>query len=535
MLRLFKTIFKKAFLAVFCALAISNVALAQEPECRGKGEPCWIDQYPAAVTSLKNIYGHNALNGDLFATMLFRNYRSFATYEADVMQDRRSGEWFALKAIQAHQGLRVPPENPSTWNIPASSKFMVDDAFNRLIWALDNEAADHFPELMAEAQSKYDCWVEQLNENYQPDDIAVCYKKYYTAMLRLEDLLRAPKPKLAKKPAPKAPTIEEEADYLGRMPAIPNVDGLYDTRDAAPAKSATPAQPMQQIINIYVPETKIQAPTAPVVNVQIPSTTAAPAAAVCPKGEKLECPEPDECECEETTVTVKIKDNEEPPKKRPSEPVRATTVEIENTANVALPEIKPFEVYFDWDKANVDSMYARVLKDVATKLKDVPGVKIVLTGHTDTTGSQQYNYGLGLRRANAVKNELVKYGMKAASIETHSKGKTQLKVKTADGVRNPQNRRTEFKLGEEQTKAPAAVKIPAKTTRVEGKEAPIDTSKVVVTPAKVKVSETITIEEVEEDDEDLADDEDDDESLESDEVITTEIEIEIPEDGTLDK
>ena len=54
--------------------------------------------------------------------------------------------------------------------------------------------------------------------------------------------------------------------------------------------------------------------------------------------------------------------------------------------------------------------------------------------------------GLGLRRANAVKNELVKAGVPAANIVVVSRGESMPLVQTADGVREPQNRRVEIVL-----------------------------------------------------------------------------------------
>ena len=76
----------------------------------------------------------------------------------------------------------------------------------------------------------------------------------------------------------------------------------------------------------------------------------------------------------------------------------------------------------------------------------VRGRGIEATGHADRSGSDQYNMGLGLRRANAVKAELIKDGVPAANIVILSRGETMPLVQTADGVREPQNRRVEIVL-----------------------------------------------------------------------------------------
>jgi outer membrane protein OmpA-like peptidoglycan-associated protein len=66
---------------------------------------------------------------------------------------------------------------------------------------------------------------------------------------------------------------------------------------------------------------------------------------------------------------------------------------------------------------------------------------LVVTGHTDTVGSDAYNMRLSLRRAESVAAELEKQGIKSSEIDIIAKGKKDLLVPTADGVREPQNRR----------------------------------------------------------------------------------------------
>jgi outer membrane protein OmpA-like peptidoglycan-associated protein len=70
--------------------------------------------------------------------------------------------------------------------------------------------------------------------------------------------------------------------------------------------------------------------------------------------------------------------------------------------------------------------------------------QIVVTGHTDTVGSDAYNMRLSRRRAESVAAELEAKGIPSSEIEIVAKGKKDLLVPTKDGVREPQNRRVQI-------------------------------------------------------------------------------------------
>lgn len=106
-----------------------------------------------------------------------------------------------------------------------------------------------------------------------------------------------------------------------------------------------------------------------------------------------------------------------------------------------------FIVFFDWDKSTITAGANDVLDAVAQEIntrKDVKGMVVV--GHTDTSGSVAYNQKLSLKRANAVKDGLVARGVAADKIRAEGRGKTDLLVQTADGVREPANRRAQITL-----------------------------------------------------------------------------------------
>jgi OmpA-OmpF porin, OOP family len=72
---------------------------------------------------------------------------------------------------------------------------------------------------------------------------------------------------------------------------------------------------------------------------------------------------------------------------------------------------------------------------------------VMLAGYTDTSGTPKYNMGLSQRRADAVKSYLAGKGVPDTAMQTQAFGETHLLVQTADGVREPQNRRVEITFG----------------------------------------------------------------------------------------
>jgi outer membrane protein OmpA-like peptidoglycan-associated protein len=107
---------------------------------------------------------------------------------------------------------------------------------------------------------------------------------------------------------------------------------------------------------------------------------------------------------------------------------------------------RSFQVFFDFNKSDITAAAAKVIQAAADNVRAGHVTQIVVTGHTDTVGSAQYNQGLSERRAAAVQHQLVADGVAANGITTRGVGKTGLLVPTADGVREAQNRRAEIVL-----------------------------------------------------------------------------------------
>jgi OOP family OmpA-OmpF porin len=284
-----------------------------------------------ALTSCSGYRNHSeikALNdvqpvGSPFTQALTQEYKNFSNDEMNKMFDYPDALHFARKGLAAAKGEVVMPEPITDWNLTPPHQEELGTARARLLVAFDNGARDAQPQLSANAQAMFDCWIEQQEEDWQNNDILSCKTKFLDDMNKLESIVGAQPP--APPPAP------------------------------APAEAAAPdmSQPMKVEDAMYL-------------------------------------------------------------------------------------------VFFDFDKSTIGTGGQSVLDAVAAEIKNRNLTAVKVVGNTDTSGSNKYNDKLGMRRANAVRDALVKRGVDASLIRTESHGEDTLMVKTPDGVREPANRRAEI-------------------------------------------------------------------------------------------
>ncbi|SDB37053.1 OmpA family protein [Belnapia rosea] len=111
------------------------------------------------------------------------------------------------------------------------------------------------------------------------------------------------------------------------------------------------------------------------------------------------------------------------------------------------PEVaRTYLVFFDWDRADLTDRARQVITEAATATRRLQSTKIEVAGHADRSGTPQYNQRLSERRAQAVAAELVRQGINRSEIGITAYGESRPLVPTADGVREPQNRRVEIVL-----------------------------------------------------------------------------------------
>jgi OmpA-OmpF porin, OOP family len=107
---------------------------------------------------------------------------------------------------------------------------------------------------------------------------------------------------------------------------------------------------------------------------------------------------------------------------------------------------RTYLVFFDFNRADLTDRARQIVAEAAQNSRRVQSTRIEVAGHADRSGTPQYNQRLSLRRADAVAAELVRQGVGRDEIAVQAFGESRPLVQTADGVREPQNRRVEVVL-----------------------------------------------------------------------------------------
>jgi outer membrane protein OmpA-like peptidoglycan-associated protein len=120
-------------------------------------------------------------------------------------------------------------------------------------------------------------------------------------------------------------------------------------------------------------------------------------------------------------------------------PVLKEVPKIVEVERVIFPEVA-----FRFDSADLTDLGRGQVYLVAQRLKENANAMVVLEGHADSVGSEEYNMRLGLRRAETVKQELTQLGIDPARLSTASLGKSKPLVEQQSDWARAVNRRVEF-------------------------------------------------------------------------------------------
>jgi OmpA-OmpF porin, OOP family len=254
--------------------------------------------------------------GSPFTQGLANEYKQYANTELKDMFDYPDALHFARKGLAAASGETVMPEPVDDWNLSKEHIKELSASRGRLIVAFDLGGREIAPATAAKAQVKYDCWIEQQEENWESTEATGCKDGFLSAIAELEGLVQ-----------------------------------------------------------------------------QAPQQTARPAPAPMDAAEPM-------------------------------------------SAEEAM-----YLVFFNWDASDLSSGAKSVIEAVAKEVKNNPPNQISISGHADTSGDDEYNKRLGLKRASSVRDELVRLGISPNLLVVESRGESELLVATPNDVREPANRR----------------------------------------------------------------------------------------------
>ena len=119
-------------------------------------------------------------------------------------------------------------------------------------------------------------------------------------------------------------------------------------------------------------------------------------------------------------------------------------IEIERQQNEILKLTMSSEVSFDFNSATIKPSFYSSLNKIADIMNRYPQTQIVVAGHTDSVGSEQYNLELSLRRANAVADYLITHGVARSRMSTEGRGELEPVADNATPEGRSQNRRVEI-------------------------------------------------------------------------------------------
>ena len=523
---------KKQFV-VSCGFSriLGVVSLLAIAACAESGTPTeYVDGYNAVETPtvdyIEQLDVKSAPHQDSFLNQLAMNYRSYAIYNARTSGYPDMGELFAQKAVAAFSGEVPFPETMNNWPVQDEQvAYELSNAYNGMIEQFKNDASETFPELAAELQAKYDCWLSAYSSGQfeTADECRARFNKTMEALRDCRDGKSVATPSVARGASAKAISIEKSASVGGQtesgaVTAKRSVSAYYpETGNLSAMRRAGAARDGVIVVNnINVPDNLINpVPVQPMVFNQniyggdktvtnsnnVTNTDESVVAGGTPGCQKT-CPEDaedcnvcDEDEVEEIVIDADLVSRQEfidmmMEMRKELADINARLANIKNgddeeeTTVIKVQQIplqpkqhvmeEVFEIRFDFNKAVIKPEYKELIKKLVDATQNNKNIKVSVVGHTDTAGSKNYNYALGGRRADAVQKMLIQYGIPSSQIVAVSAGEEDLKVPTPDGVPNAENRRVRVVKEVSYTEPADGRTVPVANVSVEEIDEPCD-------------------------------------------------------------
>jgi len=168
--------------------------------------------------------------GTAFDKALYAGYTELAKIEA-AEYDIADADYFAKKAMMAANGENVLPDRLYERKVPAKYVDELQPAWQKLTLARTHGGKEKAPAALATAQTQYDCWIQEAEEDIQRIDISRCQIGFNAAMAGVNAAMAVKK---AAAPAAKpAPAKESHLIYFGFNSAELAVSSMIVIRDAA--------------------------------------------------------------------------------------------------------------------------------------------------------------------------------------------------------------------------------------------------------------------------------------------------------------
>jgi outer membrane protein OmpA-like peptidoglycan-associated protein len=304
--------------------------------------------------------------GSVFQKALWSNYRDLSR-QKEQRYDWSQAVGYADKALRAAYGEDVLPEDPAQWEFPDSLSKQFDKARDDLMQILSGDAKSVEPQLVADAQTHFDCWLENQAERFNQDDIVDCREAFY------DDLQQLLSP--------------EKAKEMGKHAALDKA-----ARAPVMAKKKAPA--------LIIAEKKALAP----------EPAFEPAPAVEEKKELEPMPSP--------LATPNESAFSPPPEPEPVVEPKPHAEVIPALEPVRVPkeiETASYIVFFDAGQATLTPTAEKIVAGAAQSLVSHKHYRVIVNARTDLFGNIESD--LPAKRADAVKQRLILQGVSADAVE----------------------------------------------------------------------------------------------------------------------
>ena len=137
-----------------------------------------------AYFRLKELDKYNFSQDNIY-DLVSKEYKEFAYSELYEMHDELDANYFAFKANNILKTKIIRIENPENWKIPDKYENEAKEEYKKINSLLKEELTFQYPKLVAKLVSGYDCWLEQIEENWQIKDIEYCKNKFTNAYKKI--------------------------------------------------------------------------------------------------------------------------------------------------------------------------------------------------------------------------------------------------------------------------------------------------------------------------------------------------------------